>query len=666
MNKKTKSVTIKQKLMNYVLQSLTTVAVCFTVVLGGVALVFLISQTNKIQDAETRFVHQEISTWYAERISELRTIQQTVEHYGMTADPAYDPQAYLAKVLSENEAKGIFDYYIGMNDTTCYFGGGWEPAPGEYDPTTRDWYKEAVSKDDLYVSEAYVDAETGRIVITISLPLHENGKIIGVLAADIFTDDIQKIASSSFDDKSTKYVVLIDNAGTVISHKNAAFLPTVDAQENEILTDYKTAKVPAGVVGAKSLTKKIGSDYKGAFRVYTGRVIEAAGVSVIVVDTGLHYYGGVLIFFLCCIVLIILSFVISRKTATKYLYPLLDPLSELMNVAENMSQGRLDYEAQYVVDDEIGTLCKAIEKSNRSIQEYIDDVSLKLEAISNGDLTARVDMDYIGDFEALKESINKISESLNTSMKTILDAADAVHEKAQNVSDEASGLETNVLDVTQLVGEANSQIYDVKERFDVSLNQTRDSMKLSMDASEALSRCYEQQEALLSAMNRISEKSSAIADIINIIENIASQTNLLALNASIEAARAGESGRGFAVVADNVRELAEQTSSAVANSGTLIAESVEAVKEGSRLVNETSESMREVVEKTDRVNKQISLIADAIREDSKILDEIAGRIGSMENFADTTKTTSKDCVDMSQGLYAEVDRMHEIVGRFEI
>ena len=196
MNKKAKSVTIKQKLMNYVLKSLTTVAVCFTVVLGGVALVFLISQTNKIQDAETKYVHQEISTWYSERISELRTIQQTIEHYGMTSDPGYDVQAYLAKVLSENEPKGIFDYYIGMSDTTCWFGGGWEPAPGEYDPTTRDWYKEAVSRDGLYVSEAYVDAETGRIVITISFPLHESGKIVGVLAADIFTDDIQKIASS--------------------------------------------------------------------------------------------------------------------------------------------------------------------------------------------------------------------------------------------------------------------------------------------------------------------------------------------------------------------------------------------------------------------------------------------------------------------------------------
>ena len=63
-------------------------------------------------------------------------------------------------------------------------------------------------------------------------------------------------------------------------------------------------------------------------------------------------------------------------------------------------------------------------------------------------------------------------------------------------------------------------------------------------------------EELNAAMERISEKSNGIAEIIDMINSIAAQTNLLALNASIEAARAGESGKGFAVVADNVRYLA--------------------------------------------------------------------------------------------------------------
>ena len=71
---------------------------------------------------------------------------------------------------ADGYCKGIYDYYVGMSDTTCYFGGGWEPEPGEYDPTTRDWYKAALTSNDVQVSEAYVDAETGRVVITMSMP----------------------------------------------------------------------------------------------------------------------------------------------------------------------------------------------------------------------------------------------------------------------------------------------------------------------------------------------------------------------------------------------------------------------------------------------------------------------------------------------------------------
>ena len=658
--------TIKEKLRRFVLSAMTVAVVALMLVLGGVAIGFQVNLTNELQDSETNSVEQSISVWYAERMAEVRSIRDAIENYDMTSKKEYELQAFLAHMLAQNESKGIFDYYVGMEDTTCYFGGGWEPAPGEYDPTSRDWYQQSIKSDKIYVSEAYVDAETGRVVITMSTAIRKDGNPVGVLAADIFTDDVQSIATSAFPENSTKYVALVDRAGTVISHRNKEFLPTADADGTEHLTSYEDADIPEDVINDAEVTRKTGSDYEGLFRVYTGLSLQDAGVSVIVVDTGLHYYRGVIIFTILCIVMFVIVVIFSRRLTKRFLYPLLNPLNELMEMADDMSQGRLDYTAKYDVDDEIGVLCSAIEESNRSVRGYIDDIGVKLEALSNGNLTARVDADYIGEFEQLKESINKISESLNATMHTILDSSDSIREQAGTVSEEAESLSANVSGVNERLNEAIRGISEVKERFEENLDQTRESMRLSDNTKLTVDQIYSRMEELSVAMDRISEKSNDIAEIIDMINSIAAETNLLALNASIEAARAGESGKGFAVVADNVRELAAQTAEAVSNSGALINETLGAVKEGGALVTSTVEEMKDIVAKTEEVNSHISEIADSIRAEGEIVEGVATVIGSIEGFVNETENTSKECVQMTTGLYEEVDHMHEIIGKFEL
>ncbi|MFX7973035.1 methyl-accepting chemotaxis protein, partial [Acinetobacter baumannii] len=89
------------------------------------------------------------------------------------------------------------------------------------------------------------------------------------------------------------------------------------------------------------------------------------------------------------------------------------------------------------------------------------------------------------------------------------------------------------------------------------------------------------------SMQRITDSSRKIADIIGVIDGIAFQTNILALNAAVEAARAGEQGRGFAVVAGEVRLLAQRSAEAAKEIKSLIGASVGNVEQGSTLVDQT-------------------------------------------------------------------------------
>lgn len=122
-----------------------------------------------------------------------------------------------------------------------------------------------------------------------------------------------------------------------------------------------------------------------------------------------------------------------------------------------------------------------------------------------------------------------------------------------------------------------------------------------------------------------------IKSVTEYITDIAEETNLLALNASIEAARAGDAGKGFAVVAQQIQKLAEQSNSSAAQIGA---------------------NIQELVDKTERIVKAMSLISNALRKQEesvdqtkRIFDELNESIGDINQ---KEMDMQKNVTDMNQ------------------
>lgn len=324
----------------------------------------------------------------------------------------------------------------------------------------------------------------------------------------------------------------------------------------------------------------------------------------------------------------------------------------------------------------------------------INEASEVLGILASGDLRARIQGDYKGDFAKLKSDINQLADSLsalinevNNTVEQVAsaatqisatsdslaaatqeqsaqtdDVASAVEEMSRTITENAMGA-TRTAEVAQKNGELANQGGSVVQQ---TVQKMKDIAKVVGDSAITI--------------QKLGESSKQIGEIIAVIDDIADQTNLLALNAAIEAARAGEQGRGFAVVADEVRKLAERTTDATKQIANMIRGiqketdmAVEAMNQGNQevqkgidLADRAGQALRDILNSTKEVLEMINQIAAASEEQSATSEEISKNVVSISKVIAESSRRVEDVAHASEDMAKLTERLRNLMMQFKV
>jgi len=305
-----------------------------------------------------------------------------------------------------------------------------------------------------------------------------------------------------------------------------------------------------------------------------------------------------------------------------------------------------------------------IDAAEAARQAFIASIAPAFKALSEGDLTARLDPKRMVGFEEICDLYNQSVRTLEETVGGVVNAVASIriglgeitaasNDLAHRTEQQAASLEETVA----ALGQVTRAVNGTAEGAGKARNVAADARKKAELGGDVVGKA-------VAAMGRIEQSSEKINSIISVIDEIAFQTNLLALNAGVEAARAGEAGKGFAVVAQEVRGLAQRSAEAAKEIKTLIATSREQVGAGVELVTASGKSLEEIVTEVSAMAEVISTIASSAREQATSLREVSGAADQMDKVTQQNAAMVEEATAASQTLAKEADELDRLTGRF--
>ncbi|EMN1362635.1 HAMP domain-containing protein [Enterobacter hormaechei] len=507
-------------------------------------------------------------------------------------------------------AGGFTNVYVGYASKTAKFS---DPTgvPADYDPTLRPWYQQAVSADGPVVTAPYVDAGTGKLVVTFAVPVKEQGALKAVVAGDVAMDSVVANVRGIHPTPASSGL-LLDSNGTVIAGSDPA-LTLKPFTETIKGTDFATLKSGNLVDGTLN----------GREKTFLATAVP-----------GTHW---------------LLVVALDNGDATAGMRSLLKASALSLAILALLSGALM-----HLLIARLLKRLSGIRDAMNSIANGTNDLSQRLPD-KGGDEVAQI-----------AQAFNAFSDKLSVVMVQLRDASASVKNAAHEIAAGNQDLSGRTEQAASSLRETASAVEEITASVTQSNESAAEANEQAIKASAAASRGGDVVAQAISTMQSIELASAKIGDITSVIDGIAFQTNILALNASVEAARAGEQGRGFAVVAGEVRNLASRSAQAAKEIKSLIDSTTESVATGSRFVHLAGDSMDEIRASVGSVSGIMREISIATREQMKGIHEINHAVTHLDRMVQQNAELVVQSAAAASALQSQAGDLAETAGHFRI